>query len=406
MIPTAGCTIVSKNYLAYARTLCDSFKRFNPDMPFYVLLVDELDSTEPDLKSEPYELIEARNIGIDHFLNAAFRFSILELNTNVKPSFLKFLIKERSVQRIAYFDPDILVTQPLKPVFDALDQNQIILTPHTNSPISMDGLRPNEQDFLSSGVFNLGFVGVKNAADSIRFLDWWEDRCLKLGFEEIRSGLFVDQKWCNFAPCFFDPVGIIRDLGWNMAYWNLHERTLSKKENTWLVNGQHPLLFYHFSGISINEPDQISRHTNRFDLNSRGDLSEIFDDYRRLLKSSGMESFKKLAYKYGCFSNGEPITPLARRLFAANESGISGNDPFSASGAVYHWCKRSGFLGGKDTTGNYTASNFESADWRVKFISAGLRLFLKVFGVEKYSLLMKYLSYITILRNQAIVHKF
>ena len=42
MIPTASWTIVSKNYLAYARTLCDSFKRFNPDMPFYVLLVDEL----------------------------------------------------------------------------------------------------------------------------------------------------------------------------------------------------------------------------------------------------------------------------------------------------------------------------------------------------------------------------
>lgn len=213
MISTAGCTIVSKNYLAYARTLCRSFKRFHPDMPFYVLLADELEGGELDVKTEPYELIEARNIGIENFKRVAFRFNILELNTNVKPSFLKFLITERSVQRILYFDPDILVTSSLNPVFDALDQNQIILTPHSASPIEMDGLRPNEQDFLSSGVFNLGFIGVKDTPQTHSFLDWWADRCLALGFQEIRTGLFVDQKWCNFAPCFYDKVGIIRIPG-------------------------------------------------------------------------------------------------------------------------------------------------------------------------------------------------
>jgi hypothetical protein len=119
-----------------------------------------------------------------------------------------------------------------------------------------------------------------------------------------------------------------------------------------------------------------------------------------------MEDFKPLTYQYGFFSNGEPITQLARSLFAANEDKITEGDPFSSSGAVYHWCKKKGFLGGKDTTRNYTASNFDAADWRVQLISVGLRLFLGILGVDRYALLMKYLSYISILRNQAIVHKF
>lgn len=406
MIATAGCTIVSKNYLAYARTLCSSFKRFNPEMPFYVLLVDELVDVEFDVKSEPYELIEARSIGIENFKRAAFRFNILELNTNVKPSFLKFLIQERSVRRILYFDPDILVTSSLKPVFDTLDQNQIILTPHCVSPIETDGLRPNEQDFLSSGVFNLGFIGVKNTPDALVFLDWWAQRCLALGFSEIRSGLFVDQKWCNFIPCFFNDVGIIKDPGWNMAYWNLHERVLSKRGNEWMVNQQSPLIFYHFSGIAINETDQISRHTSRYDLNSRADLRAIFDEYRTLLRNNGMDGFKTLPYKYGTFLNGEPITQLARSLFAANENSIRESDPFSASGEVYRWCKQGGFLGGSDSSAAYTSLTFKPKDWRVRLINAVLRLSLYILGVERYLLLMKYMSFIAILRNQAIVHKF
>ena len=40
----AACTIVSANYLPYARTLCDSFREFHPEYKIYVLLVDRLPS--------------------------------------------------------------------------------------------------------------------------------------------------------------------------------------------------------------------------------------------------------------------------------------------------------------------------------------------------------------------------
>ena len=404
MIATAGCTIVSKNYLAYAKTLCDSFKRFNPDAPFYVLLVDELEDANLDLNAERYELIEAKSIGIHNFKRIAFRFDILELNTNVKPSFLKFLMRDRSVQRLLYLDPDILIASSLQPVFDLLDESQILLTPHCLTPIT-DNLRPSEQDFLAVGVFNLGFIGVKDTLETGRFLDWWEQRCLTLGFSEMRTGLFVDQKWCNLAPCLFDGVEIIKNAGWNMAYWNLHERMLSKQAGLWVVNGKIPLLFFHFSGVAMSERDQISRHQNRFDLNSRPDLKEIFGSYRDLLLSNGMNDFGKLPYKYGKFSNGKPITRLARSLFAANENDFLGSDPFDASGDVYLWCKRKGILEGNDESANFNSRTYKPSDWRVRLINTGLRLLLRILNAGRYTMLMKYLSHITVLRNQGGIHK-
>lgn len=403
MIARAGCTIVSMNYLAYARTLCSSFKEHNPGMPFYVLLVDELSGQDFDAQSEPYELIEVKKIGMEKFEQNAFKFNILELNTNVKPSFLKFLMRERSIERVIYLDPDILVTHSLNHVFNELDQHDIILTPHCISPIT-DDLRPSEQDFLEAGVFNLGFIGVKQTSGVARFLDWWEQRCLTLGFSEMRSGLFVDQKWCNLAPCLFDGVGIIKDVGWNMAYWNLHERRLGKKGNSWVVNEHYPLLFFHFSGVAVNDENQISRHQNRYDLDSRNDLAEIFAEYRRLLRSHGMDEFSKLPYQFGQFTNGEPIPQLARSLYAANAERF-GDNPFDSSGEVYRWCKRRHLLGGQAAGGGAGAARYQANDWKKRTIHSGLRFLLKVLGVERYTILMRYLSDISILRNQGAIHK-
>src|SRR4051812_21919176 len=100
----AACTIVSLNYLPYARVLCDSFQQFHPDCKFYVLVVDR--SPAVDLSHESFETIFVEELGIPNFLSYAFRYDILELNTNVKPTFLKHL-HDRGIDQVIYFDPDI-----------------------------------------------------------------------------------------------------------------------------------------------------------------------------------------------------------------------------------------------------------------------------------------------------------
>ncbi len=58
---TAVCTIVSKNYLAYARTLMNSVAEFHPEWKRHVLLVDEVNGRF-DPGAESFELLRVSDL--------------------------------------------------------------------------------------------------------------------------------------------------------------------------------------------------------------------------------------------------------------------------------------------------------------------------------------------------------
>lgn len=393
----AACTIVSRNYFPYARTIAESFRKYSPGVPFYVLLVDEPGTL--DLAEEPFETILVRDIGIKNFLETAFKFDILELNTAVKPSFLKYLIQERGADRVLYFDPDISFFGSPDFLFDRLKTESIIFTPHITKSIE-DSSTPTEQDFLHSGVFNLGFLGVSKSLTGSLFLDWWERRCLVLGYSDVKNGLFVDQKWANLVPCLFDSVAIEKHAGCNMAYWNLHERIISEQGGRYMVNDHWPLVFFHFSGISPEGQDLISKYTNRFTLSTRPDIVPLFEQYRASLERHQIREMRGEKYAYGYFSNGRPILKIARTVFSFFEERYRGDDPFDANGRFYKDASRWHLLADRDTSIKYNLRNIQKEDWRIRLINRGLRMILRIFGPDRYSMFIKYLSYIAISRNQ------
>src|SRR4029078_926725 len=85
-----ACTIVANNYLAYARVLAESFLAQHPDGAFHVLIVDRRILGQ-SCEDEPFTCWFAEELGIPGFLHLAFRYSILELSTAVKPWFLRHL---------------------------------------------------------------------------------------------------------------------------------------------------------------------------------------------------------------------------------------------------------------------------------------------------------------------------
>ena len=398
-----ACTIVSQNYLGFAATVCASYLQQHPDHQFVVLIVDE--PTEA-LRGEqfPFEVVYAKELPFEDFKAVAFRFDILELNTNVKPTFLKYLFQAKGADKLIYLDPDIYCYQPLETALALLDRCAIVLTPHCTQPIH-DELRPAEQDFLRTGIFNLGFIGLRHCEEALLLLDWWEQRCLTLGYHEIPSGLFVDQKWLNLAPCFFSSVEILKHPGYNMAYWNLHERELGQDEaGRWIVNRSCLLVFFHFSGIDLNAPERISKYQNRFDLTQRPDLAQLFRQYAAFART-GAQSFacSDWRYSYGSFSNGKVVPQLARRLFGKFQTQFQGEDPFDAAGLFYKWAGKKGLLAGDAEPKRYSALTYDKNDWRLQWIHKALVLLLRVVGVTRYTMLMKYLSFIAVLGNQAVL---
>lgn len=392
----AACTIVSSNYLPYARTLCESFLEFHPDEKFYVLLVDRLPQGF-DLSRERFQLMLVEDLGIADFGSVAFKFGLVELNTNVKPTFLKELLN-RGIDQLIYFDPDILICSSVDLIYEALNTYSIVLTPHCTSPNFEDPYA--EIMLLVNGVFNLGFVAVSKTSEADRFLGWWEDRCLGYGYNERWSGLFVDQKWINLVPCYFDSVKILKHPGCNVAYWNVHERAMQRRDASWVVNGTVPLVFFHFSGIYLDGDRRISRHADQFTLDSRPDLEQLFLRYRDLLLKNGIQDANQHPYAFGRYSNGVLINKIQRAAYAANLDEFSGEDPFRADGSFYKWAGRNHLQSREESVNKFGRSAYSSADPRVRIVNTMLRLALRVLGADRYTVLMKYFEYASVLRNQ------
>src|SRR5476649_1336633 len=114
-------TLCSINYLAQAKTLCDTMAKTNPSWKFILGLVDK-NVNNVDLSFMGCEIIEVEQVPIDGFEGMVNQYSIVEFITAVKPFYFTHLFKTRpEVDKIIYFDPDIMILGPLTDLEIKLD---------------------------------------------------------------------------------------------------------------------------------------------------------------------------------------------------------------------------------------------------------------------------------------------
>ena len=289
-------TCCSNNYLAQAKVLGDSLIGHNPDYQFIICLVDQLDDNLDYSFFAPHIIIPIEKLQIPNFEEVYLKYNIIELNTAVKATCFKYLLKEYKIDFLYYFDPDIMIFNKLDGLEKEFNQNEILLTPHIVSPIEFDELEPRENMFLNYGIYNLGFLGVKNHSSNVNsFLDWWENRTLYNGFIDVKNGFFVDQLWINYVPLFFEKVKITFNLGCNTAPWNIHERKqLSKIGENYTINEKDDLVFYHFSSYSYQFPDRLSKAYTRNTFETCPDYRKIYKIYHEMIVANNVEFISKL----------------------------------------------------------------------------------------------------------------
>lgn len=307
----AAFTVVSRNYLAHARVLAKSYLAHHPGHQFLVVLVDELDE-DYDGEGEPFELVPISDVplpGRDAFL---YQYTILELNTAVKPFCLAHFLATRDLEGIMYIDPDIMVFRPLDEAWDALRDHDVVLTPHMREPFA-DNSTPTEVGILQSGTYNLGFIGLRNGDEARKLLGWWSERLYTDCVVDIPNGLFVDQKWMDLVPAYFANTCILRDPTYNVAYWNLHERVVESAGGAFSVEGR-PLAFFHYSGYSPLRPERLSKHQARHSLASLPGVKRLCDEYAQALWDSGHATVSHFPYAFGKLSNGVKVTRAVNRV--------------------------------------------------------------------------------------------
>jgi len=333
----ALCTIIAKNYIAHARTLVESFLEWHPGIPCYVLIVDEFEGYVVPAQ-EQFEVISLRELELPKVTSFCFKYSVTELCTATKPFLLEHLIQKRGVEKLLYIDPDILITGALTDLYARLERFDIVLTPHVETDFPDDGLQPDDSAVLQTGLFNLGFIGVRDSENTRKFLRWWKGKLENKCVVHVQGGLFVDQKFMDLASVLFENIYVEKSPGYNVAYWNLHSRKIGKSDGRWTCN-EGPLYFFHFSGYQQDDRESLTTHVPksemRYRLADRPELEEMFSEYARRVAGNGYAESRRWPYAFATFSDGRPIPYVYRKLYREYLNEMEGyGDPFSSRGLM------------------------------------------------------------------------
>lgn len=328
-MPYVACTIVARNYIAFARVLEASFCHANPGVDFITLIIDGTEADRAEHAAGRVFLLEDLCLEPEVLEPMIVMYSVMEFATALKPALLQALL-DRGYQAAAYFDPDIWVLGNLTDIFENAASHGIVLTPHALEPIARDGLEIREKKIMHAGIFNLGFIAVGSGSGG--FLAWWHERLRIDAVVDFENALFTDQRWIDWVPALFQHM-ISRDPGLNVAYWNAHERPLARASDGTLLAAGMPLRFFHFSGFDIKSPWLLSRFMGehpRVLLSEQPLLRELCADYARALTDQDHDRRRATPYGFDSLGRGPVLTQVVRTLY---RDSIIGTLPFAHSPA-------------------------------------------------------------------------
>jgi hypothetical protein len=246
------CTIITANYLPYARAMVESIQRFGRyEVKVFVADGDPGfpgDPADPSLLYREQVCTQglARTIATrypDHHSDE-FRWSM-------KPALLEFLLVEQDYDRVCCVDWDLFFYRDPGFLLEQLGNCAVLLSPHYRSSDPEADAWNFELNFRD-GVFNGGFVGASKAG--LEAMRWWARACAYRCEVDFEQGLYVDQKYLDLLHSRFEGVEVIRHRGCNVAEWNRVDcDRMRSADGEVLIHNGDPIVFIHFDTLTVRE---------------------------------------------------------------------------------------------------------------------------------------------------------
>lgn len=304
----------SFSYLNRARVLFQSLRRHHPDWHLVALMTDRVPAGMVfDLANEPFdEVVWQDQLDIADVDGWLFQHDIVEICTAVKGPYLHKAVG-LGFDAVIYLDPDTCLFNPLTPVLDALKDHDIVLTPHLLEPEQdRTAIIDNEICPMWAGIFNLGFLAIRTSGEGARMAKWWSDRLLEFCHDDPARGLFVDQKWCDHVPVFFDKVCILKDPGCNTASWNVNQRRIRIAEDGNVYSNDVLLRFWHFTKLGPLGDTMTKRYAK-----DQVAVYELWRWYREQVAKATSKAIPDRYWAFGSYADGTPVTREHRLLYRA-----------------------------------------------------------------------------------------
>ena len=298
-------TSFSFSYLHRARVLFQSLRRYHPDWHLVALMTDEPPAGFAfDVADEPFdEVVWYNELGIDRVEGWLFKHDIVEICTAVKGPYL-YKATKLDFDAVIYLDPDTCLFNPLTPLLELLETHDVVLE---TDPIA---IVDNEICPLWAGIYNLGFVAIRTTGEGARFAKWWSDRLEVYCHDDPAKGLFVDQRWCDHVPVFFDKVHILKDPGYNTASWNVNQRRITVDSSGNVQSNGGMLYFWHFTKLGPLGDTMTRRYAKDQIV-----VYELWRWYRQQVLQATSLGIPDRYWAFSRFADGTPIERSHRLLY-------------------------------------------------------------------------------------------
>ncbi|HQU09861.1 MAG TPA: hypothetical protein PLV25_07880, partial [Opitutales bacterium] len=195
-----------------------------------------------------------------------------------------------------------------------------------------------ERVLMFSGSYNAGFLALRVGAVAEAFLQWWAQRLYRHCLLNQSGDHFVDQRWLNWVPALFENSYVLRETGVNAAMWNADDQPLSFRDNRFWVDQDTPLVFFHFSKVSLTDWSILFQVWISASPPSK-ELHLLVLLYRTLILQcySRPGNERRNAWAYGNFSNGVRIADSLRKLLQNDYLWARWEDPFDTSHPDSFW---------------------------------------------------------------------
>ncbi len=230
------CSIAGPSTLPHARVLASGLRREHPDARVLVLLTGDLDVASD---AEPFEALPVAELAGG---GAPARGDGRALADALRPDLLRRALDDGADVAV-FLDAQVRVYGSLEPAVALARDHGLVLVRRVTS-IPEDRARPNHADLLAAGIVSPAFLAVSRSGDGEAFLQWWSERVVHPGEAGAR--------WLDLAGEMFPSAITLEDPGYNVSFWNLHERPLERRGEQLLAAGR-PLRFLHYEGF---RPDQ------------------------------------------------------------------------------------------------------------------------------------------------------
>jgi len=272
----AFALLSSDAYMPYTRVCIDSIQRHHPGEPIHLLYFGN-DEHDPLLipgvtVHRPGDILGPHQQPVTH--------GDADYIAAHRPDFLRMLLGDHD--RVLLLGSDCVLYSQVGWLFDQLDSfHPAILTPHFLAPFPDDGKHPSYEDLLYTGHMNVDVVGLLAIPEIKEFLKWMGRMLHTHCVRDKARHHFSDQTWWHFLFDFVPGTQVCHNPGYNVGYWNVMQRDFKLVAGPWPglrpYVGNKPLAIFQFSGISMDDPGQMSTHQNRY--RAEGELLSLFQDY-------------------------------------------------------------------------------------------------------------------------------